>query len=53
MDSPDLDFHLINGSLCPHELAPNRISIGSIVFAEHIRVTNTQTDRQTERPRYA
>jgi len=26
---------------------PNGISIGSAVFAQHIRVTNTQTDTQT------
>jgi len=46
--------HLIRGSFYPHESAPNGISIGSDVYAQHLRVTNTdrQTDRQTDRPRY-
>jgi len=30
----------------------NGISIGSAVFAKYISVTNTQTHRQTYRPRY-
>jgi len=30
----------------------NGISIVSVVFAQNVRVTNTQTDRYTDRPRY-
>jgi len=40
--------HLIHGSWTHVSQPPNGISIGSAVFAQHIRVTNTQTDR----PRY-
>jgi len=44
----DLNPHLIHRCLGPQESAPNGISIGSAVFARHTRVTNTQTDRQTD-----
>jgi len=30
----------------------NDISISSVVFAQLTRVTNTQTDKQTHRPRH-
>jgi len=37
---------LIHGFLDSHEWAPKRVlGIGSAVFAQHTRVTNTQTDR--------
>jgi len=49
MDMSDLDSYLIHGSLdvleSPTHPHPNGISIGSAVIAQHIRVTNTQTDR--------
>jgi len=35
----DLDFHLTDGSFAH----PNRLTICSSVFAQHIRVTETQT----------
>ena len=34
-------------------LSPNGISIGSVVLAGFTTVTNIQTDRQTDRPRYS
>ena len=42
-------LHLIHGSFDPRESAPppNGILIGSVIFAAHIRVNNTQTDTQT------
>ena len=36
----------------PKSQPPNGISIVSVVFAQHVRVSNTQTNRYTDRPRY-
>jgi len=47
MDSSNLDPHVIHDSFGLQESAPNGISIGSALFAQHIRVQHTDTDRQT------
>ena len=41
--------HLIHGSMGPRESSPNRISIGSTVFAGFNSVPNRQTYAQTDR----
>ena len=53
MNSSDLDPHPIHGSSDPQQSASKRHLDRFIRFSTaHIRVTNTQTDRQTHRPRY-
>lgn len=45
----DLDFHLTDGSFAHTSLHPNRLTICSSVFAQHIRVTETQTGASKQR----
>ena len=45
----DLYLYLIRGALDPHKShPPSGISIGSATSAQHVCVTNTQTDRHTD-----
>jgi len=44
--------HLAHGSLEHMSQPANGISIGLAVFVQLITMPNTQTDRQTDRPRY-
>jgi len=46
---PSLGRPRPHGSVGPREstLPPNVIAIGSVIFAQHISVTNAQTDTQT------
>jgi len=39
----DLDFRLTDGSFAHTSLHPNRLTICSSVFVQHIRVTETKT----------
>jgi len=51
---PPSKLPLPMGDLDPTQiLNPNRISIGSAVFAGLTTVTDRSTDRQTDRPRYS